>query len=180
MSALQPLSGGKRTHCAHVATAVFDPFRTCSEPASFDHLAGHVKLFITCQRRGASQKNGCSMSVPGQRRRSQHVRNESAYPPIAAGEQTSRLVGSVPTAVIGSRTPATAACFEGGIADLRPLGAPGHIFARVDNYTSRDCARIPSTETMAAGTCSLARGAFWRTFCALLGREMLGKTAPRP
>src|SRR6266852_6339250 len=32
----------------------------------------------------------------GQRRRSQHVRNESAYPPIAAGEQTSRLVGSVP------------------------------------------------------------------------------------
>ncbi len=36
------------------------------------------------------------MSELGQRRRSQHVRNESAYPPIAAGEQTSRLVGSVP------------------------------------------------------------------------------------
>src|SRR5712692_6937626 len=30
--------------------------------------------------------------------RSQHVRNESAYPPIAAEEQTSRLVGSVPLA----------------------------------------------------------------------------------
>src|SRR6266699_5278490 len=28
MSALQPLSGGKRTHCGHVATAVFDPTRT--------------------------------------------------------------------------------------------------------------------------------------------------------
>jgi hypothetical protein len=28
MSALQPLSGGKRTHCGHVATAVFDPIRT--------------------------------------------------------------------------------------------------------------------------------------------------------
>jgi hypothetical protein len=28
MSAPQPLSGGKRTHCGHVATAVFDPFRT--------------------------------------------------------------------------------------------------------------------------------------------------------
>src|SRR5260370_26824345 len=38
------------------------------------------------------------MSGTGQRRRSQHVRNESAYPPIAAGEQTSRLVGSVPCA----------------------------------------------------------------------------------
>ena len=25
MSALQPLSGGKRTHCGHVVTAVFDP-----------------------------------------------------------------------------------------------------------------------------------------------------------
>src|SRR6266571_2073811 len=37
-----------------------------------------------------------SRSAVGQRRRSQHVRNESAYPPIAAGEQTSRLVGSVP------------------------------------------------------------------------------------
>ena len=36
------------------------------------------------------------MSEMGQRRRSQHVRNDSAYPPIAAGEQTSRLVGSVP------------------------------------------------------------------------------------
>src|ERR1700730_5555229 len=39
------------------------------------------------------------VKVPGptrQRRRSQYVRNESAYPPIAAGEQTSRLVGSVP------------------------------------------------------------------------------------
>ena len=34
------------------------------------------------------------MPASGQRRRSQHVRNESAYPPIAAGEQTSRLVGS--------------------------------------------------------------------------------------
>jgi hypothetical protein len=32
----------------------------------------------------------------GQRRRSQHVRNESAYLPIAAGEQTSRLVSFVP------------------------------------------------------------------------------------
>ncbi len=38
------------------------------------------------------------MSEMGQRRRSQYVRNESAYPPIAAGEQTSRLVGSVPRA----------------------------------------------------------------------------------
>src|SRR5438876_2661657 len=28
MSALQPLSGGKRTHCGHIATAVFDPIRT--------------------------------------------------------------------------------------------------------------------------------------------------------
>ena len=36
----------------------------------------------------------------GQRRRSQHVRNESAYPPIAAGEQTWRLVGSVPTSEV--------------------------------------------------------------------------------
>ena len=36
------------------------------------------------------------MSPPGQRRRSQYVRNESAYPPIAVGEQTSRLVDSVP------------------------------------------------------------------------------------
>jgi hypothetical protein len=36
----------------------------------------------------------------GQKRRSQHVRNESAYPPIAAGEQTSRLIGSVPKPVI--------------------------------------------------------------------------------
>ena len=25
MSALQPISGGKRTHCGHIATAVFDP-----------------------------------------------------------------------------------------------------------------------------------------------------------
>jgi hypothetical protein len=44
------------------------------------------------------------MSVEGQRRRSQHVRNESAYPPIAAGEQTSRLVGSVPEADIDPPT----------------------------------------------------------------------------
>jgi hypothetical protein len=36
------------------------------------------------------------LSAWGQRLPSQHVRNESAYPPIAAGEQTSRLVGSVP------------------------------------------------------------------------------------
>src|SRR5260370_34493476 len=28
MSALQPLSGGKRTHCGHVPTAVFDPKAT--------------------------------------------------------------------------------------------------------------------------------------------------------
>ena len=43
MSALQPLSGGKRTHCGHVATAVFDPNRTLmrsTEIASFDHLVG--------------------------------------------------------------------------------------------------------------------------------------------
>jgi hypothetical protein len=32
MSALQPLSGGKRTHCGHVATAVFDPIRTFGDP----------------------------------------------------------------------------------------------------------------------------------------------------
>jgi carbonic anhydrase len=32
------------------------------------------------------------MSARGQRRRSQHVRNESAYPPIAAGERTSPLI----------------------------------------------------------------------------------------
>jgi hypothetical protein len=40
----------------------------------------------------------------GQKRRSQHVRNESAYPPIAAGEQTSRLVGSVPISEAASVT----------------------------------------------------------------------------
>src|SRR6266700_3250319 len=34
MSALQPLSGGKRTHCGHVATADFDPFRTSDGNAS--------------------------------------------------------------------------------------------------------------------------------------------------
>jgi hypothetical protein len=41
------------------------------------------------------------MSKQGQRRQSQHVRNESAYPPIAAGEQRSRLIGSVPEGDIG-------------------------------------------------------------------------------
>jgi hypothetical protein len=53
-------------------------------------------------RRGRSRgrKYTVPMSVVGQRRRSQHVRNESAYAPIAAGEQTSRLVGSVRTAEI--------------------------------------------------------------------------------
>jgi hypothetical protein len=46
MSALQPLSGGKGTHCGHIATAVFDPNRTLARqragtPAiSFDHLVG--------------------------------------------------------------------------------------------------------------------------------------------
>jgi hypothetical protein len=43
---------------------------------------------------------GRRMSLMGQNRRSQHARNESAYPPIAAGEQTWRLVGSVPDADI--------------------------------------------------------------------------------
>src|SRR5260370_26763230 len=38
MSALQPLSGGKRTHCGHVATAVFDPYRT-SRPHSITSSA---------------------------------------------------------------------------------------------------------------------------------------------
>jgi hypothetical protein len=50
MSALQPLSGGKRTHCGHVATAVFDSQRTSTRvvtqlrvtfrASSFDHLVG--------------------------------------------------------------------------------------------------------------------------------------------
>ena len=31
MSALQPLSVGRRTHCGHVATAVFDPQQTSTE-----------------------------------------------------------------------------------------------------------------------------------------------------
>ncbi|SRR6266568_4497220 len=42
MSALQPLSGGKRTHCGHVATAVFDPFRTLVA-VSLDHLVRAAK-----------------------------------------------------------------------------------------------------------------------------------------
>jgi hypothetical protein len=44
------------------------------------------------------QRARCIMSLMGQRRRSQRVRDESAYPTIATGEQTSQLVGSVPTA----------------------------------------------------------------------------------
>jgi hypothetical protein len=44
-------------------------------------------------------------SAPGQRRWSQHVRNESAYPPIAAREQTSRLVGSVPNSALEALSP---------------------------------------------------------------------------
>src|SRR5260370_19108773 len=47
----------------------------------------------------APEPSGFSHSQ-GQRRRSEHVRDMSAYPPIAAGEQTSRLVGSMPNADI--------------------------------------------------------------------------------
>src|SRR5713101_2086677 len=46
-------------------------------------------------------KQELRMSAPGQRRRSQHFRNESRYPAIAAGEQTLRLLGSVPLAEVG-------------------------------------------------------------------------------
>jgi hypothetical protein len=41
MSALQPLSGGKRTHCGHIATAVFDPNRT---------LGALIKLIVPLRR----------------------------------------------------------------------------------------------------------------------------------
>src|SRR6266851_5305858 len=49
-----------------------------------------------CSSRNRTAWSDIPKTELGQRRRSQHVRNESAYPPIAAGEQTSRLVGSVP------------------------------------------------------------------------------------
>src|SRR6266568_8628765 len=59
------------------------------------------------------------MSEMGQRRRSQHVRNESAYPPKAARQQTSRLVGSVP--IPDSCTAAIAASFDRLVGEQQKL-----------------------------------------------------------
>lgn len=71
------------------------------------------------------------MSELGQRRRSQYVRNESACPPIAAGEQTLRLVGSVPL-------PDMPWLWEARLGNARPhppafrlAGVPGWSMGRV-------------------------------------------------
>src|SRR6266568_3763174 len=51
MSALQPLSGGKRTHCGHVATAVFDPYET-SRLSPWEHFAADLGCPLECRQSG--------------------------------------------------------------------------------------------------------------------------------
>src|SRR6266849_5772468 len=51
MSALPPLSGGKRTHCGHVATAVFDPPQT-STWFSIRMVGLPLKRSVSRDRRG--------------------------------------------------------------------------------------------------------------------------------
>ena len=100
-----------------------------------------------------------SMSAMGQRRRSQHVRNESAYPPIAAGEQTSRLVGSVPipdscTAAnsISIRSPRRRGT-GAGLRNRRPASRPGH-HGRAPIFHSRSASTAPTRQEFEASGCS--------------------------
>ncbi len=73
------------------------------DPDDLGHLFEPVDIFIEARE-----------EAWGQRRRSQYVRNESAYPPIAAGEQTSRLVGSVPIVLQNSTRSSWLAIIESG------------------------------------------------------------------
>src|SRR6266699_252019 len=59
MSALQPLSGGKRTHCGHVATAVFDPKATSVFWIRVCHgSASPLVLAPLCRRRAEFAPEG--------------------------------------------------------------------------------------------------------------------------
>ncbi len=95
----------------------------------------------------ASEPSGFSHSQ-GPRRRSEHVRDMSAYPPIAAGEQTSRLVGSVPhpdidRAVPPSRGGSPGAMLRRRSASRRPRSPQDPRILNPEAAAAAGCLRRP-------------------------------------